>query len=198
MREPRFLVVEDDPAVRRALARIIRSYGDPVSVSTVREGSALVADGSRWSGMFIDVGLPDGSGLDVLAWARASHNRAPAMVLTAWTEAETINAAFDMRAHYVVKPFAVERIKRFLADATSVASRLEPAFRAWVASYDLSEAEADVLWRSALGASRSSIASARDTSELTIKKQVANLLRRTGDGSLHAAVERLLRDVTPT
>jgi DNA-binding NarL/FixJ family response regulator len=197
MPEPRFLVVEDDPALRRALSRIIRRYGEAVGVATVREGQALASDGSRWSGLFIDLGLPDGSGLDVLAWARAAHNRAPAMVLTGWADPDAINAAFDMHAHYVVKPFSTERIKRFLANATSVASRIEPAFRSWVARYELSEAEADVLWQSALGAGKAAIASARHTSELTVKKQVMTLLRRTGDGSLHAAVERLLRELTP-
>jgi DNA-binding NarL/FixJ family response regulator len=195
MLEPRFLIVEDDPAVRRALSRVVQSYGRAVGVATVREGSALVTDGSKWNALFIDVGLPDGSGLDVLAWARASHSRTPAMVLTGGMEPEAINAAHDLHAHYVMKPFTPERIQRFLADATSIAPRLEPALRGWVASYDLLESEADVLRRAALGASTSAIASGRETSELTVRKQIANLLRRTGDRSLHAAVERLLREL---
>ncbi len=192
---PRFLIVEDDSAVRRALTRVVRRYGDAVGVATVREGSALVTDGSKWSALFIDLGLPDGSGLDVLAWARAARSRAPAMVLTGMVDAEAINAAHDLQAHYVVKPFDSDRIQRFLADATSLGSRLEPALHGWAESYGLSEAEADVLRRAALGAGTSAIASGRQSSELTVKKHVVNLLRRTGDRSLHAAVERLLREM---
>jgi DNA-binding NarL/FixJ family response regulator len=195
MGEARFLIVEDDAAVRRAIARIVHGYGRPIGAATARKGSALVTDGSKWQGLFIDIGLPDGSGLDVLAWARASHNRAPAMVLTGGTEPEVINAAFDLQAHYVVKPFDPGRIRRFLADATSIAPRLEPALAGWIADFGLSEAEADVLRRAALGAGTSAIASGRKTSELTVRKHIVNLLRRTGDRSFHAAVERLLREL---
>jgi DNA-binding CsgD family transcriptional regulator len=59
----------------------------------------------------------------------------------------------------------------------------------------LTNAESDLLRRSALGESRSEIADARGTSEHTIKTQIARLLHKTGDGSLHEAVERLLREV---
>jgi DNA-binding CsgD family transcriptional regulator len=65
----------------------------------------------------------------------------------------------------------------------------------WTGRYGLSEAEADLLGRTALGESRRTIAEARDTSPETVKKQIAHLIGKTGDDSLHSAAERLLRDV---
>ena len=195
MGESRFLVVDDEAVVRRALTWLLRAHGRVVGAGTVREGTALLADRGHWSAFFIDLGLPDGSGLDVLAYARTIYARTPAMVLTGSTEAVHINAANDLHAHYVVKPVAAERINRFLSDTTSVASRLEAVLGGWVSRYYLSDAEADVLRRAALGESKGAIASARGSSELTVKRHVVNLLRRTRDASMHAAVERLLREV---
>jgi hypothetical protein len=46
-----------------------------------------------------------------------------------------------------------------------------------------------------LAEDRGTIAKFRGSSPLTIKRQVADMLPKTGDESLHAAVERLLREV---
>jgi DNA-binding NarL/FixJ family response regulator len=117
------------------------------------------------------------------------------MILTGNHHDEAANAAHDLRAHYVIKPVVTERIENFLRDATSLASRVAPALQEWAACYGLSRAEADLLGRTALGESKFAITAARETSRETIKTQVACLLRKTGDDSLHAAAERLLRDV---
>jgi DNA-binding NarL/FixJ family response regulator len=194
MQEPRVLVLDDEPLVRRALARLLRAHGRVVAAASVREASALVADGRPWRALFLDLRLPDGSGLDVLARARAADSRAPAMVLTGSIEAEAINTAHDLRATYVVKPLDGARIARFLADAAPATMSLATVVARWTSAYGLRAAEADVLRRAAAGETREQIAAARVTSALTVKKQAANLLRRTGDGSLHAAVERLLRE----
>jgi DNA-binding NarL/FixJ family response regulator len=187
--------VEDDPDVARALQRIVRHHGHVVVVGTAREANALLADSSNWCGMFLDIGLPDGSGLDVLRRARSNHPSTRVMVLTGYIEAEAINVAHDLDGEYVVKPVAAERIDRFSREALSHSSRLGRAARVWVTRYGLSEAEENVLLRAAAGESRAQIASARGSSELTIKKHVANLLRRTQDESLQVAVARLLREL---
>jgi hypothetical protein len=64
-----------------------------------------------------------------------------------------------------------------------VSLAVERAVRAWAEMYSLSEAEADVLRRAALGDDTTSARSRR-----------AAWLRRTGDSSLFAAVTRLLRE----
>jgi hypothetical protein len=64
-----------------------------------------------------------------------------------------------------------------------VSSAVDGAVRAWVEMYSLSEAEADVLRRAALGGDATSGRSRR-----------AAWLRRTGDASFFGAVTRLLRE----
>jgi DNA-binding NarL/FixJ family response regulator len=191
----RFLVVEDDPDVARTMGLILRRHGDVVVVGTASEADVLLGDKSRWSGIFLDIRLPDGSGLDVLRRARAVHPQLPAMVLTGLIYAEAINGAYDLHAEYVVKPVATERIERFSREAAAFSSRLASTVESWMARYGLSEAEGDVLARAAAGQSRKEIAGARGSSELTIKKHAGTILRLTGDESLQAAVARLLREL---
>jgi DNA-binding NarL/FixJ family response regulator len=196
MRVGRFLVVEDDPDVARALERIVRRRSQVVVVGTAREADALLADASSWSGMFLDVRLPDGSGLDVLRRARKAHPLTRAMVLTGVLEADAINVVHDLRGEYVVKPVATDRIERFSRQAASFSWRLESVAGTWAHRYGLSDAEENVLVRAAAGESRVAIADARGSSALTVKTQIANILRLTRDESLQAAVARLLRELS--
>jgi DNA-binding NarL/FixJ family response regulator len=203
MSDRRILMVDDDPLVVRALTHVIRqAQREPVVVGTAREARALLSNGeSNWAGIIIDIGLPDGSGLDLLARVRATHPSIPAMVLTGSVDAKAANAAYDLRAQYVIKPVARDRIRRFLCEAAAheagadLSVHIERSVDASARASGLSEAEHDILRRSALGQDRETIARERSASRLTVDKQVTNLLRLTGDASLHAAVERILRVV---
>lgn len=189
----RFLIGEDDSLLARAIARLMRPH-ESVVAGTVRE--ALVAlSAPGWTGLLVDIGLPDGSGLDVLVRARASGVESPAVILTGYLDAELLNTAYDLRAEYLVKPVSADRITRFVMRSTSATPRVAAAVRVWVSRHDLSDAEGDILGRAASGDSREAIAAGRRSSQATIQKQVSCLLRRTGHDSLHAAVEQLLREL---
>lgn len=191
----RCLIVDDEPAVRRALARIVCSVDDePVTAASATEGSSLLAEPGWWRAIFLDAVLPDGSGLDLLSAARRDHPVTPTMILTGWSDPVVINAAHDLGATCVIKPVNSERIRQFL----HARNPIEIVLDVWVDRFSLSQAEGDVLLRAVLGSSKAAIAAARGSTELTVKKQIANALRKTGDGSLLAAVQRLLRETSPS
>ena len=191
----RFLVVEDEELVGRAMGVLLAPYGEMILAPTARDAERALGSGNRWSAFFIDVRLPDGSGLELLAHARVDYPKTPAMVLTGCLDADAINTTFDLDAEYVAKPVHKERITRFLMAHPEFSQRLQQAVDTWRKRYALSEAEADVLGRSAAGETREAIAEVRRCSPLTIKTHVANLLGKTDDDSLFAAVGRLLRFV---
>jgi DNA-binding NarL/FixJ family response regulator len=201
----RFLVVEDEPLVVRGLVRLVRRHGEAVVAGTAREADLVLAEAVRWCGWIIDIGLPDGSGLDVLARARPRHPQTPALVQTGNLEAALVNRAYDLRADYVVKSQDPERVRRFVRESSAAmplpgisldfAAGVEQIVQAWTSQDGLSDAEADILRRAALGEDRAAIGKARNCSQQTINKHVVNLLRRTRDRTLHAATERLLREV---
>jgi DNA-binding CsgD family transcriptional regulator len=80
-------------------------------------------------------------------------------------------------------------------DAQGLGERVSRGAAGWGAKYGLSDAEVDILRWAALGETHAEIARRRGTSVHTIKTQSVRLLRRTRDGSLESAANRLLRDL---
>src|SRR5580658_3093523 len=110
----RFLVVEDDDAFSRSLLRLLAPWGNVTRVATVSHAVAALAPHPDWSALFLDLLLPDGSGIDVLARFRRAYPSVPALVVTGHSEPSAINRAYDLGADYIVKPFEPARIRRFL------------------------------------------------------------------------------------
>jgi len=197
-RTPAFLVVEDDELVGRALARLLRSYGEVKVARRVREARAAL-DRRRWAGMLVDVGLPDGDGLDV---AREALERARAdevLVVSGQVDRERLRRAHALGVGYIVKPALEEDLLVFARRALGV--RVDAVVRAvvdeWRARYELTDAVIAVLALAAAGVPRAELRRLRGVSEETIKKQVRSLITATGDPSLDAAVGRLLREAMP-
>ena len=65
---PRALVVDDDPEVRRALARFLRPELDVCLAGSVSGARAIVASLDRLDVAFVDWDLPDGTGEQILEW----------------------------------------------------------------------------------------------------------------------------------
>ena len=84
------LVVEDEAATRRLMARLLRGLGHEVTTAgTVAE--AVEAARSAAFGLIIsDIGLPDGSGLDLIRQIVAIRGKVPAIALTGYGMEEDI------------------------------------------------------------------------------------------------------------
>jgi DNA-binding NarL/FixJ family response regulator len=191
---PSYLVVEDSAAYSRSLTRVIGRWGNTHVVRSARAAqTAIVA--KAWAAIFLDVGLPDGSGLDVLAKLRAVRPTTPVLVLTGSHEPEVINRACELQASFAVKPVSTSLIETFIRAAASLRDRLGTVADAWRERYGLTEAERDVLYRSALGESRLEIAAARSSSILTVKKHCEKIGKKTDARFYHEAVGRLVREV---
>lgn len=193
------LVVEDDPLVAAMLERVFRRFAEAVVARSCNEAAKALDTRAEWHAIIVDVGLPDGSGLDVLAAARTRFQDVPALVLTGEPDAHAANRAFDLNAHFLRKPASIARLTRFLhAHRTPLGAlerRVDALVDEWAARYGLSEAEADVLLRAVRGESRMEIAEARSTSPETLKKQIASLLSKTQNATLLDAVARALREL---
>ncbi len=106
------LVVEDDPRLRRLLARLL---GADRHVVEEAADAAMALDLARMTdgldAIVLDVGLPDRSGLDVARELRASGSAVPILMLTARDAIDDRVAGLDAGADdYLVKPFAYEEL----------------------------------------------------------------------------------------
>lgn len=192
---PRVLVVEDEPLVSRGILLLTNQVAQAHLAPTAAAASTALSGTESWGAFVIDVGLPDGSGIDVLARARVVHPRTPALILTGVLSSQVANAAFDLGAACVAKPVNTVRLTQFLQEAlsgTDTPDALYDTARTWGALYGLSLAEMDVLIKTATGALRDEIAESRGSSSLTVKGQERRVHEKTGDVSFHRAVSRLL------
>jgi DNA-binding NarL/FixJ family response regulator len=82
--------------------------------TNMHDATVVILEELGWTCLIVDLLLPDGSGLDVLRRFRAAFPVAPALVLSGECEPTAVNAAYDLRAAYVVKPLDSTRIHNFL------------------------------------------------------------------------------------
>ena len=101
------LVLEDEPRVAEVVESYLRRDGfEPTVCATVKDALASLRK-SRPGMMILDVGLPDGSGLDVLRESSATGARVPAIVLTARGDESDRIVGLELGADdYVTKPFS--------------------------------------------------------------------------------------------
>ena len=104
------LVVEDDDAIRAAVARGLRERGH--AVAAVGNGLAGLEHilHERPQVVLLDLGLPDIDGLTLIAMIRAATD-VPLIVITAQDDDPTMIKALDSGADdYVVKPFGTDQV----------------------------------------------------------------------------------------
>jgi two-component system response regulator MprA len=98
------LVVDDDPALRQALSRILTFEG--YEVTAVPNGYDALEQAGMADLMVLDLGLPDIDGLEVARRVRADGHALPILVLTARGEVGDRVAGLDAGADdYLPKPF---------------------------------------------------------------------------------------------
>lgn len=102
----RILIAEDEPRIAMFVERGLRSHGyDVVSVSMAGEVIETLMV-SVFDLLLLDLGLPDGDGLQVICDMRGQGIQTPVIVLTARDDHEDKLAGLDGGANdYITKPF---------------------------------------------------------------------------------------------
>jgi two-component system KDP operon response regulator KdpE len=109
-RAARILLVDDEVAIQRAVAPLLRSRGYDVDVAATG-AEAVTAVGDRPPDLIVlDLGLPDLEGTEVCRRIR-KQSKAPIIILSARGEEADKVAALDLGADdYVTKPFGPEEL----------------------------------------------------------------------------------------
>ncbi len=138
----RILVVDDEPALLRAVGTNLRHHGFQVETAGTGQGALDVVARVRPDVILLDLGLPDMSGLDVIRTIRATAST-PIVVLSARggerDKVEALNLGAD---DYLSKPFGVDellaRINVALRHAARPPRGSEAIVRAGLLEVDLS------------------------------------------------------------
>jgi CheY-like chemotaxis protein len=119
----RILIVDDDRALRHALAVLLTDAGHSVDQAADGPDALRRLDTSAPDIVLLDVGLPSMSGLDVLAHARAASPPPIVVMMTADDTPETLLEAVRRQAYrYLRKPFPPSAIVGVIDDAIAQAS----------------------------------------------------------------------------
>jgi DNA-binding NtrC family response regulator len=112
----RILIVDDDRSIRRTLEKFLGGEGHTVATAQDAPGAIAAADGSEL--MLLDLGLPGGSGFDVLT-ALVDRAHAPTVVVvTARDDMQSTVKAIQLGAYeYLVKPVDIDRLREVVTSA---------------------------------------------------------------------------------
>ena len=125
----RILLIDDEPVLSDAMSRLLQSWGHETSTAlTAAEG---LARQSTWAGdlVFLDVGLPDQSGLDVLREMKRLSPDTPVVMLTANDSSRLAVLALRLGAEdYLIKPGEPDELKLLverMAEAATLKRELQ-------------------------------------------------------------------------
>ena len=121
----RILLVEDDPFLRGGLSELLTREGYEIDACTSARGASSCIEDSACDLIVLDIGLPDGDGIELCKEWRASGVRMPILFLTACDEELSAVHALDAGGDdYVTKPF---RMLELLSRVRALLRRGEPA-----------------------------------------------------------------------
>lgn len=122
------LLVEDDPLIAKTLVMSLRYEGFALTVATtVRQAAAALLQHGFDLVMF-DVGLPDGSGIDLCRELRTRDASIPILMLSARTDEETAVAGIEGGADdYIRKPYGIKELTARMMRLLERHGRAKPA-----------------------------------------------------------------------
>lgn len=195
---PVFLLVEDEAPVARAFASLVRRHAAVEVASTLAEASAALRR-TRFTGIVLDLRLPDGSGLELLQYVRQERRATPVLVVTGDHEPTLANRVHRLGAVCVFKPDVVEDIslfvRRAMADEVETRALAEGAVRNLRAPLRLSRREAELAVLATLGFTRTALAEELGVTENTVKSTVRGLLRKFDETSVDGVARIVLQEM---
>lgn len=113
----RILLVEDHGDTQRVMVSLLRGFGHTVTTANSVAQACNTIDTQTIDLLICDIGLPDGSGLDVVRRLKA-RSPAKAIAVTGYGYEEDIqrsrDAGFEL---HVTKPISIDMLEKAIADA---------------------------------------------------------------------------------
>ena len=101
----KLLLIEDDLVLSSNVLKKLTKEGFAVDLSSTIEQSLVSAEVNEYDCLILDIGLPDGSGFELLHTLRQAKNKTPIIIVTARGQIEDRIKGLDMGADdYLPKP----------------------------------------------------------------------------------------------
>ena len=133
----RILVVDDEPAIRRALRAPLLELGFHVTEASRGEEALQLLRGGVYDAVLLDVNMPGIGGIETLRRIRTFASRLPILMLTVRDQENEKVEALDLGADdYVTKPFSTREL---IARIRAAVRRVKAPIRAEDAPIEIGE-----------------------------------------------------------
>lgn len=205
----RIAIVEDDAVLRQALGQMVAQVAGFAlcgAGGTLAEGIALV--NQRPDVLLLDLGLPDGSGLDLIAHAAAAAPDCRLLVLTVFADVRTVVAAIEAGADgYLLKESDVGQVAGAIETVLAGGAPISPAVASHILArvrgerpattagdgVGLTARETEILQELAGGLSLKEVALRHGISHHTVGDHVKAIYRKLSVNSRSQAVHKAVR-----
>jgi two-component system KDP operon response regulator KdpE len=141
----RILVVDDEPAIRRALRPPLMELGFQVAEASRGEEALQALRGGVYDAVLLDINMPGIGGIETLRRIRAFAPRLPVLMLTVRDDEEDKVQALELGADdYVTKPFSTREL---IARIRSAVRRVRAPARPEDAPMEIGEIRLDPVKR---------------------------------------------------
>lgn len=205
------LIVEDVATTRTYLTGILRGLcgadADIVAVDSLAAARTALTERSR-PFVLVDIGLPDGNGIELIEWLHARYPQTVSMVVSAWGDEDTVlNALRAGATGYLFKERDTDELRAALQSIQRGGAPIDPfvarrildvllrddAKPAPVAHRDaadsaLTQRETEVLQLVERGCSNRDIAAATGLSRFTVEGYIKTIYRKLAVSSRTSAV----------
>lgn len=210
------LVVEDDEPTQQRLVRLLSELvgaTDDIAIASSVADAKSIVPVLRPRLALIDIGLPDGNGVELIDWVEHHHPGTTTIAISAWGHEEVVLAALRSgavgylmkerddvelcnalqsirRGGALIDPLIARRILAYipLASKENLALPVSPTELSARSDTSLSERESEILQFVARGFSNREIAKLAGLSRFTIEGYTKSIYRKLAVGSRTAAV----------
>lgn len=201
----KLLLVEDQVEMARTILRALKGSAQCEVCTTIAEARSALESAAPYDGAILDIGLPDGSAMDLLEEVRPRRPILPVLFLTGHCEPCLVNRAFALRAQYLCKPARPEDLLAFVRTVGIVVrvedERARTVIDAYATAIRLSPREAEVVALSAVKElGRREIAAELGVGLPTLDTHIHSILRKSERVSLQEVgrtIRELLRSAGP-
>lgn len=191
------LIVEDDPITREFFARSVAACAGLVlvgAVASVHEALAVLdAQGGQVDVLLTDLGLPDGSGLDVIRHALRCNPTLESLVVSMFGDDENVLAAIEAGAlGYIHKDSTPEDVAQAILDMRAGASPISPMIaRRVLAKYRVQASNVPVAPVNTAQAATENIAIGASSADSLLTPREQQVLSLVARGFSYAEIARL-------
>ncbi|KEZ79404.1 response regulator [Salinisphaera hydrothermalis] len=108
----RLLLIEDDRLIAQSVYAALTAIGNTVDVVATYAAASNALARDHFDLWLLDLGLPDGCGLDLLAARRSAGETTPVLILTSRDDIDDRVRGLDLGADdYLAKPFSLAELE---------------------------------------------------------------------------------------